>query len=129
MSTGKNVKDFQAKVGVVSGQIGLIIAYICGSLMIIGGIISIVYGYTPQTVDCVSDTDCVDDENDKCNNGKCSEKQKNTGYALAGWAIMVLGIIWIILAYFWLKWQRKSKNVAAVGGTLFEAGILSSIIR
>lgn len=145
--TTKSVGDFQANVGIVSADIGVIVSYITAGILILTAIGFAIAALVPMKPWNCNDLDdlkktmesecpnpqapqiCIDAQNDYNNEKKrCNTKVKQT-WLLWFLLLIPLAILIVIFSKLWNNFVHKNKTAAQVGGTLFELNTIKNLMR
>jgi hypothetical protein len=143
--TGKDVGDFQAGVGKVNSQIGVIGSYIGAFIFILIGIAMVIYALIPiKPVGCTVDTEkmtveaeCIEPNSQDCKDALealskkktlCDTKKRNYWFLL-GILFIPLAIFIVWYAKWWNHLTHTNRNAAQLGGFMAEGNILSNIFH
>lgn len=141
---GNQVGTAQTSIGQASSEMGVIVSYFIGVILILTGIASIIFALIPtKQFGCNTDQDQIDSDN-ICDNfpsqcakeksdlaakiQKCSVKTRKYIFLLGGLLIPVaILIIWY--SKWWNKKTHENPGFAQLGAMTMEAGLLSQVIH
>jgi len=145
-TTTKNVGDFQAGVGKVGADMGMIMSVIFAVILVIIAIVLTVIALIPVTPgDCPEAVKIAQQTKDNaCNNmlplGNCDSETRALAEAkkhcatkekrlvlLFGLLLIPLAALIVGLSYWWRREVHSNRTAAQVGGTMFELGALDDI--
>jgi hypothetical protein len=142
---GNQVGSAQTSIGQASSEIGIIVSYFIGAILILSGIACIVFALIPtKQFGCNSDqeqidvdNDCFKKDSDDCEQAqdalakkieKCSVKTRKYIFLLGGLLIPVaILIIWY--SKWWNKKTHENPGFAQIGAMTMEAGLLSEVFH
>jgi hypothetical protein len=157
--TTKSVGDFQAKVGKVSGDIGVIISYITAGILILTAIGLAIAAMIPMKPrNCTKDhlNQLAQNEKMSCTpqsppitspifgpgTQACNEatqdygdEQKRCGTKVKQtwllWFLLLipLAVIIVVISRWWNHFMHTNKTAAQIGGTMFELNTLKDFMR
>lgn len=97
-----------------------------GGLFIIGSLIFLVLFISyPSTIDCVTDSDCSD--NDTCNKDRnhCNNKKRNVNYLIGFGVCLVIGIIFIFMGIHSFKMLNNTQYLRGIGEGIYQQQALN----
>ena len=142
---GNQVGSAQTSIGQASSEIGIIVSYFIGGILILTGIASIVFALIPtKQFGCNSDQEKIDEESacdqtisQQCKQAqdalakkiqKCNVKTRKYIFLLGGLLIPVaILIIWY--SKWWNKKTHENAGFAQIGAMTMEAGLLSEVFH
>lgn len=146
---GNQVGSAQTSIGQASSEMGVIVSYFIGAILILIGIGFIIFALIPtKQFNCNTDQEKIDSDNicrnptnteaeDECNKSKsdlaakiekCSVKTRKYIFLLGGLLIPVaILIIWY--SKWWNKKTHENPGFAQIGAMTMEAGLLSQVFH
>lgn len=153
--TTKSVGNFQANVGKVSGDIGVIVSYITAGILILTAIGLAIAAMIPMKPwDCTKEhlNELVQNAKTSCKptsspitgpgSQACAEatqdyrdEQKRCGTKVKQtwllWFLLLipLAVIIVVISRWWNHFMHTNKTAAQIGGTMFELNTLKDFMR
>jgi hypothetical protein len=144
---GNQVGSAQTSIGQASSEIGVIVSYFIGAILILSGIACIVFALVPtKKFDCNSDQEQMNSDficnkypvdSDGCDKAKsdldlknkeCSVKTRKYIFLLGG-LLIPIAILIIWYSKWWNKKTHENPGFAQIGAMTMEAGLLSKVFH
>lgn len=147
--TGKDIGDFQAGVGQVDSEIGVVMSYIAAVFFIILGIVMVIYALIPtKSMGCTtweeqeakehactglpgtsSSQICKDATKALKHKEAICNKKTRKYWFLLGILFIPLAIFIVWYAKWWNHFTHTNRTAAQIGGTMAEANIISNMFH
>ena len=128
-----DIGNFQANVGIVSSDIGVIISYITAGFLIIFSIGMAIAAFVPmKPLDCENPIpECnVSGFENQCEQEKKRCNTKTTNHNFLWFLLLIpLAIIIVLFSKWWNHYVHTNKTAAQIGGTMAEIDMVKSLFK
>lgn len=141
--TGKDVGDFQAGVGQVGSQIGVIMSYVGATLLILVAIGMAIFALTPTPpMGCNTDAEraamaacvvlgqsCKQAQEALADKQALCAKKTRKYWFLLGVLLIPLAVFIVWYAKWWNNFTHTNRTAAQVGGGIAEVNIVENMLN